>query len=125
MIVMFIYKTILNIINAKSKTNGRPRSETGNRERQAETNRVIDRKCKEGIAGIRRRIRTCKGRILCRHLGKEDSKEQRTVIIMLKDRLSIIPLFIFYLDILDTYPAYALFCMSQLIQTNLFNRNSA
>ena len=128
-IITFIYNTISSIIHAKSKTHGRRRSETGNRERQEKASRRIDRKRKKNNRRIQCRIRTCKESILCSNLSKENIEEpwpvkNRINMLSLKKRLSIIPLFILYIDMLDTYPAYAIFCMSQLIQTSIYNRSN-
>lgn len=96
--ITFIYTGISNIMHAKSKIDGRPRCKSSNRERQEKASRRTDRKRKGYHRTIPRRIRTCKAGLLCGDKCKEDTKKPWRIIIMLKDKLSIIPLFFNYLN---------------------------
>lgn len=72
------------------------------------------RQCKANDEGIGLRIRTCQDGILQGERCKTYSK--------IRVRLQTLALFIFYIDLLDSHPHYALYCISDMVQTLINKR---
>ena len=123
----FIYNVVFNSIDKNGKNqatirtrhgDSRSNEQIGNTEsrkeesdkgaEEARETATENRHSKADYSRTGRRIRTSKRSILQSERSKKDSKVSK---------LRTFTLFIFYIDLLDSCPSYALYCLSNMIQT--------